>query len=302
MPHQSVFRPELFKGQTTIVTGGGSGIGRCTAHELAALGANVAILGRTAEKLAQVKAEIEEDGGEILTQVCDIRDEAMVIAAIDAVLGAYGRIDGLVNNAGGQYRAPMKTISTKGFEAVVRSNLIGGFIFMREVYNRWMEANGGAIVNIIADIWHGWPEFAHSGAARGGMMTLTETAACEWSASGVRVNAVAPGGIVSSGFDTYTPEMQKKTARFYGWSAAAAFRHGSRNLGGNHVPIVASRGLYHGVMRAGRWWHAERPQHVEARAAQSKHSLRGLSSFQASRGFEEDAVNLSRAKGTRSWS
>ncbi len=210
MPYQSVFRPDLFKGKTIIVTGGGSGIGRCTAHELVALGANVAILGRTAEKLAEVKAEIEEDGGQVLTQVCDIRDETMVIAAIDAVLGAYGRIDGLVNNAGGQYRAPMKTISTKGFEAVVRSNLTGGFIFMREVYNRWMEANGGAIVNIIADIWHGWPEFAHSGAARGGMLTLTETAACEWSASGVRVNAVAPGGIVSSGFDTYTPEMQKK--------------------------------------------------------------------------------------------
>ena len=214
MPYQSVFRPDLFKGKTIIVTGGGSGIGRCTAHELVALGANVAILGRTAEKLAEVKAEIEEDGGQVLTQVCDIRDEAMVIAAIDAVLGAYGCIDGLVNNAGGQYRAPMKTISTKGFEAVVRSNLTGGFIFMREVYNRWMEANGGAIVNIIADIWHGWPEFAHSGAARGGMLTLTETAACEWSASGVRVNTVAPGGIVSSGFDTYTPEMQKKLHDF----------------------------------------------------------------------------------------
>src|SRR5260370_29290905 len=131
MPYQSVFRPDLFKGQTIIVTGGGSGIGRCTAHELAALGANVAILGRTAEKLAQVKAEIEEDGGQVLTQVCDIRDEAMVIAAIDAVLGGYGRIDGLVNNAGGQYRAPMKTISTKGFEAVGPNNLTRGVAFLR---------------------------------------------------------------------------------------------------------------------------------------------------------------------------
>src|SRR5438046_8279553 len=149
MPYQSVFRPQLFKGHTIIVTGGGSGIGRCTAHELAALGANVAILGRTAEKLAQVKAEIEEDGGQVVTQACDIRDETMVIAAIDAVLGAYGRIDGLVNNAGGQYRAPMKSISTKGFEAVVRSNLTGGVIFMREVYKRWRETNRGAIVNII---------------------------------------------------------------------------------------------------------------------------------------------------------
>jgi citronellol/citronellal dehydrogenase len=214
MPYQSVFRPDLFKGQTIVVTGGGSGIGRCTAHELAALGANVAILGRTADKLAEVKAEIEQDGGQVVSQVCDIRDEAMVIAAVDAVLGTYGRIDGLVNNAGGQFRAPMKSISTRGFEAVVRNNLTGGFIFMREVYNRWMEAHGGAIVNIIADIWHGWPEFAHSGAARGGMLTLTETAACEWSASGVRVNAVAPGGIISSGFDTYSPDMQARILEF----------------------------------------------------------------------------------------
>src|SRR6202165_3305910 len=214
MPYQSVFRPDLFKGQTIIVTGGGSGIGRCTAHELAALGANVAILGRTMEKLTEVQREIEDDGGQAMSQACDIRDETMVVVAIDAVLARYGRIDGLVNNAGGQFRSPLKAISTKGFEAVVRNNLTGGFIFMREVYNRWMEANGGAIVNIIADIWHGWPEFGHSAAARGGMLTLTETAVCEWSASGGGLNSAGPGGIVSSGFDTYTPEMQKKLHDF----------------------------------------------------------------------------------------
>ncbi len=214
MSYQSVFKPDLFAGQTVIVTGGGSGIGRCTAHELAALGANVVIVGRNPEKLASVAAEIREDGGEVTTQVCDIREEAMVIGTIEAVLAKYGRIDGLVNNAGGQYRTAMHTITTKGFEAVVRNNLVGGFIFMREAYNRWMNANGGAIVNIIADIWNGWPEFAHSGAARGGMLTLTETAACEWSAAGVRVNAVAPGGIASSGFDTYTPEMRKRLFDF----------------------------------------------------------------------------------------
>jgi citronellol/citronellal dehydrogenase len=95
MPYQSVFRPDLFKGRTIIVTGGGSGIGRCTAHELVALGADVAILGRTAEKLAEVKAEIEEDGGRVLTQVCDIRDETMVIAAIDARSGLTAASTGL---------------------------------------------------------------------------------------------------------------------------------------------------------------------------------------------------------------
>ena len=214
MPYQSVFRADLFKGQTHIVTGGGSGMGRCVAHELTALGAHVALVGRTPEKLAAVAAEIAQDGGSASTHVADIREEPQVIAAIEAVLAARGRIDGLVNNAGGQYRAAMKTISTKGFEAVVRSNLTGGFIFMREVYNRCMQANGGAIVNVIADISNGWPDFAHSGAARGGMLTLTETAACEWACSGVRVNCVAPSGIASSGFDHYTPEAQAKILEF----------------------------------------------------------------------------------------
>jgi citronellol/citronellal dehydrogenase len=214
MPYQSIYKPGLFAGQTVIVTGGGSGIGRCTAHELASLGAHVALVGRTLERLEAVKAEIAQDGGSASAHACDIRDEATVGRTIDAVLEQRGRIDGLVNNAGGQYRAPMKTLSTKGFEAVVRNNLTGGFIFMREAYLRWMERYGGSIVNIIADIWHGWPDYAHSGAARGGMLTLSETAACEWAASGVRVNTVAPGGIASSGFDTYTPEAQAKILEY----------------------------------------------------------------------------------------
>ena len=213
MPYQSIYKAGLFAGQTIIVTGGGSGLGRCTAHELTSLGAHVALVGRTPEKLKAVRAEIAEDGGSASIHPCDIRDEAAVIATLEAVLalgGGRGRIDGLVNNAGGQYRAAMETLSTKGFEAVVRNNLTGGFIFMREAYTRWMKAHGGAVVNIIADIWHGWPDFAHSGAARGGMLTLSETAACEWAVAGVRVNCVAPGGIASSGFDHYTPEAQAK--------------------------------------------------------------------------------------------
>jgi citronellol/citronellal dehydrogenase len=214
MSYRSVFRADLFQGQVIIITGGGSGLGRCTAHELAALGAQVVIVGRNDDKLQKVKAEILEDGGLVSSFVCDIREEAQVIAVIDGVLAAHGRLDGLVNNAGGQYRTAMHTISTKGFEAVVRNNLTGGFIFMREAYNRWMRDNGGAIVNIIADIWHGWPDFAHSGASRGGMFTLSETAACEWAADGVRVNTVAPGGIASSGFDTYPPEVKAKILEF----------------------------------------------------------------------------------------
>jgi len=203
MSYNSIYRRDLFREHVVAITGGGSGIGRCTAHELASLGAHVAIVGRNEDKLERVRCEIASDGGSISTHVADIRDEHAVIATVKRVLTDHGRIDGLVNNAGGQYRAPMKTISTKGFEAVVRSNLTGGFIVMREVYNRWMIDHGGAIVNMIADIWHGWPHFSHSAAARGGMLTLSECAATEWAESGVRVNTVAPGSIASQGLDTY---------------------------------------------------------------------------------------------------
>lgn len=203
MHYQSVFTPGLFAGRAVIVTGAGSGIGRCAAHELAALGASVAMVGRNPDKLATVAEEIRTDGGTVTTHSVDIRDEDGVGATIDQILDAHRRIDGLVNNAGGQYRAPLATISTKGFEAVVRTNLTGGFIVMREVYNRWMSQHGGSIVNMIADIWNGWPHFSHSAAARGGMLTLSESAATEWAASGVRVNTVAPGSIATSGLDTY---------------------------------------------------------------------------------------------------
>jgi citronellol/citronellal dehydrogenase len=200
---QSVFRAGLFEGQSIIVTGGGSGIGRCTAHELAALGARVALIGRTAQKLDTVAREIADAGGSASVHPLDIRDEDGVRAGVDAILAEHGRIDALVNNAGGQFPAPLEKISTRGWEAVVRNNLTGGFLMSREVYNRFMAEHGGAIVNIIADIWGGMPTMAHSGAARAGMLNLTETAACEWGANGVRVNAVAPGWIASSGLDTY---------------------------------------------------------------------------------------------------
>ncbi|MBX3656635.1 MAG: SDR family oxidoreductase [Ramlibacter sp.] len=206
--YRSVFRPGLFAGQTVIVTGGGSGIGRCTAHELANLGASVALVGRRIEKLEAVQAEITQAGGQASIHACDIRDEAGVKAMIADVIAQHGKIDGLVNNAGGQYPQPVKDISLKGWDAVVRSNLTGGFLVAREAFNQSMASHGGAIVNIIADIWGGMPTMAHSGAARAGMLSFTETAACEWAGAGVRVNAVAPGWIASSGFDTYSPEMQ----------------------------------------------------------------------------------------------
>jgi citronellol/citronellal dehydrogenase len=206
MTYTSVFKDKLFAGKVILVTGGGSGIGRCTAHELAALGAQVVLLGRNLEKLQAVDAEIKRDGGLVSYQVCDIRNEDTVKAAIGEIVKQHGQIDGLVNNAGGQYITPLEKISAKGWEAVINTNLTGGFLVARECYVQSMQARGGAIVNIVADIWGSMPGMAHSGAARAGMVSLTETAALEWAQSGVRVNAVAPGYIASSGMDHYPPE------------------------------------------------------------------------------------------------
>ncbi|MEX0606173.1 MAG: SDR family oxidoreductase [Marinobacter sp.] len=212
MSYQSILRPDLFKGQTIIVTGGGSGIGRCNAHELAALGARVALVGRKAEKLETVKAEILEDGGIASAHACDIREEDAVKATVHAIITEHGGLNGLVNNAGGQFPGPLASINQKGWETVVRTNLTGGFLMAREAYNQALSKTGGAIVNIVADMWGGMPGMGHSGAARAGMVNFTQTAAVEWAACGVRVNAVAPGWIASSGMDSY-PESMKPWIR-----------------------------------------------------------------------------------------
>lgn len=201
--YRSVFAPGLFAGRVVIVTGGGSGIGRCTAHELASLGATVVLVGRNADKLRATVDEIAADGGCASQQVCDIRQEDAVRALVAAVLAEHGRIDGLVNNAGGQYMTPLENISAKGWDAVIATNLTGGFLVARECYLQHMQAHGGAVVNIVADMWGSMPGMGHSGAARAGMVSFTETAALEWAKSGVRVNAVAPGYIASSGMDHY---------------------------------------------------------------------------------------------------
>ena len=206
MNYRSVFRPGLFAGQSIVVTGGGSGIGRCTAHELASLGAHVVLVGRTLAKLEAVATEIREDGGEASCFPCDIRDEEAVKTTVAGILAARGRIHGLVNNAGGQFPAALDGISAKGWQAVIANNLTGGFLMARECYTQCLRAHGGAIVNMLADMWHGMPGMGHSGAARAGMLNFTETAACEWAP--VRVNAVAPGWIASSGMDTYPAAMK----------------------------------------------------------------------------------------------
>jgi citronellol/citronellal dehydrogenase len=204
--YRSVFTPGLLTGQVIMVTGGGSGIGRCTAHELASLGAHVVLVGRNPDKLTATAQEITGDGGQASWHSCDIRREGDVQAMVAQVVQQHGRIHGLVNNAGGQYISPLAKTSAKGWQAVIDTNLTGGFLVARECFNQSMQAHGGAVVNIVADMWGSMPGMGHSGAARAGMVSFTETAALEWAAQGVRVNAVAPGYIASSGMDHYPPE------------------------------------------------------------------------------------------------
>jgi citronellol/citronellal dehydrogenase len=204
--YRSIFAAGLFKGEVVVVTGGGSGIGRCIAHELASLGAHVVLIGRKPDKLFHVAGEIAADGGRASFHACDIREEETVKNTVQAIIAVHGRIHGLVNNAGGQYITRLEAISGKGWDAVLNTNLTGGFLMARECYLQSMREHGGAIVNTVADIWGSMPNMGHSGAARAGMVSFTETAAIEWARSGVRVNAVAPGYISSSGMDHYPKE------------------------------------------------------------------------------------------------
>mgnify|MGYP001161806184 CR=1 FL=1 len=203
MPYHSIFRPGLFAGQTYVVTGGGTGIGRAVAHELAALGAHVVLASRTEANLARVQEEIVAAGGAATPFVCNIREEEQVAALFDFVLAERGGFHGLVNNAGGQFISPAEMISLKGWRAVVETNLTGTFLMCREAFNRHMERHGGAIVNMLIEMWRGFPGMAHSAAARAGIENLTKTLAVEWARAGVRVNAVAPGLIASSGLERY---------------------------------------------------------------------------------------------------
>lgn len=209
MSYQSVFRSDLFADQVHIVTGGGSGIGRCIAHELAALGATVVLASRTEDKLTRVRTEIEEDGGRADSIACNIREESEVVALFEKTLERHGRVDGVVNNGGGQFVSPADAISAKGWRAVVETNLTGTFFMCREAKRQAMEDSGGAIVNIVADMWNGMPGMAHSGAARAGVVNLTKTLALEWAPARIRVNAVAPGVILSSGFANYPEPVQE---------------------------------------------------------------------------------------------
>lgn len=203
-----LFRAGLFEGEVALVTGGGTGIGRAVASELGALGARVVIAGRRLEPLEETRAALEARGVDVLARPCDIRKVEDVEALVDAAKERFGGIDVLVNNAGGQFPSPAEHLSPKGFEAVVRNNLLGTWIVTHAVATRSMiPRKRGRIVTVTAQVERGFPGMAHTGAARAGVQNLTKTLAVEWACHGIRVNCVAPGVIKTSGTAQYPEEF-----------------------------------------------------------------------------------------------
>jgi len=203
------FASDLFRDRVVVVTGGGTGIGRATATAFSECAASVVIASRNAANLEQGAAEIERASGRRpLSVVCDIRQKDQVESLVDAVLREHGRIDVLVNNAGGQFAQRAEEYAEKGWRAVIDTNLTGTWFMTQAVGRRMLAAGGGCIVNVVANYHRGLPGVAHTSAARAAVANLTRTLAVEWGGRGVRINAVAPGPIAASGFTTnYDPSV-----------------------------------------------------------------------------------------------
>jgi peroxisomal trans-2-enoyl-CoA reductase len=197
----ATFAPNLFAGRTALVTGGGRGIGRAIALGFARLGADVVIASRNSEHLEPTARDIAALGRGCLARPTNIRKVEEVDALLADALARFGAIDFLVNNAGGQFPARPLEISDNGWRSVIDLNLNGTWNVTHRVGRHMVERGFGAIVNIvhIYSFERGAPPFAHSGAARAGVVSLTRTLAYYWARRGVTVNALAPGTIATTG-------------------------------------------------------------------------------------------------------
>ena len=210
----TVYRDDLLKGCALLISGGGSGIGKATAFLAVRLGADVALCGRNPDKLEATKLGIEKLCGRApLIVPMTIRDPEQVEKMLDAVFTRFGKLDCVVNNAGGQFPQDAIDFSRKGWNAVVDTNLNGTWWMMQEAARRWRVRNEpGNVINIVANVERGMPQAAHTCAARAGVIYLSKTVATEWAPHKIRVNCIAPGVIETEGLAVY-PEAA--LARFH---------------------------------------------------------------------------------------
>jgi citronellol/citronellal dehydrogenase len=202
--YRSPLRADANTGRVALITGGGTGIGRASAIELASSGARVAVCGRREQPLARVRREIEDAGGECLAIPADVREPQGIESVVGAALERFGRIDVLVNNAGGQFMAPAEAISEKGWRAVERLTVDAVWNMTRAVATRTMiPGEGGLIVFIGFSPRRGIPGFAHAAAGRAAVANLASGLALEWSRHRIRTVCVAPGTILTEGVEGY---------------------------------------------------------------------------------------------------
>jgi citronellol/citronellal dehydrogenase len=205
----SIYREDLLADQVIVLSGGGSGIGRQTAIELTGLGADVVICGREMEPLRETADLCMEAGaaGSCSTMVCDIRESEQVEALVDATIENHGKIDTLVNNAGGQFLAPAESITEKGFDTVIRLNVHGTWLMTHTVATKWMIENGGGkVISVTLSPHNGMPGMVHSGAARAGVENMMRTLAIEWARFEIKLNALAIGQIATETLMTKYPK------------------------------------------------------------------------------------------------
>ena len=233
-----MFAKKVFENKVILVTGGRSGIGYCIAKMFLEQGAKVIICSRKEALLAKAAGELNAFGS-CDYKACDIRQTEAIQKLAEHIKNQYGRLDILINNAGGQFPALAEHINDKGWNAVINNNLNGTFFMIREMANAFfIPQKAGVIVNITADVLRGFPGMIHTGAARAGVENLTKTLTQEWSDFNIRINCVAPGIIESSGLDTYPAPVQEMFDE--GRKAIPAGRFGTVEDVANAVGFLAS--------------------------------------------------------------
>jgi len=188
-----------FEGKVAIVTGGGTGLGKEIALGLAKRGAKVVIASRSPEHLEEAKAEIAKHG-EVLSIPTDVRDIARVQSMVEETVTKFGRVDILINNAAGNFLVPSEKLSANGWNSVTNIVLNGTWYCTSTAGQQMIKQKSGCILSIIATYaWTGAPGVVHSASAKAGVLAMTRSLAAEWGRYGIRVNALAPGVMVTEG-------------------------------------------------------------------------------------------------------